>query len=119
MRVSSCGHHGCNLSERIWIITFAGTGRVMMPTVKEFLQFRRVFVFVVFMGSFAMDARNVLDPDVWWHLKTGEWIAQHRGVPHSDPFSYTRAGQRWVTHEWLSELFLYCIVRARCYGGLI
>jgi hypothetical protein len=91
----------------------------MMPTVKEFLQFRRAFVFVVFIGIFAMAARNVLDPDVWWHLKTGEWIAQHRAVPHSDPFSYTRAGQPWVAHEWLSELIIYGIFRSTGYAGLI
>jgi len=91
----------------------------MMPTVKEFLQFRRAFVLVVFIGIFAMAARNVLDPDVWWHLKTGEWIAQHHAVPHSDPFSYTRAGQPWVAHEWLSELAIYGIFRSTGYAGLI
>lgn len=90
-----------------------------MPTVTEFLQLRRVFVVAVFIGLFAMAARNVLDPDVWWHLKTGEWIVQHYAVPHSDPFSYTRAGQPWTAHEWLFELALYGLFRLTGYAGLI
>jgi hypothetical protein len=28
-------------------------------------------------------------------------------VPHSDPFSFTRAGHAWVSHEWLSEVVFY------------
>jgi hypothetical protein len=71
------------------------------------------------VGLFAMTARNVTDPDVWWHLKTGEWILQHQAVPHSDPFSYTRAGQPWITHEWLSEILIYSIYRLADWGGLI
>ena len=66
-----------------------------------------------------MTARNVIDPDVWWHLKTGQYIAEHKSVPHTDPFSYTRAGEPWVAHEWLTELLLYGLERATGFGGLI
>jgi hypothetical protein len=79
----------------------------------------RVFLAVLFLGLFAMAARNVTDPDLWWHLRTGEYIAEHKTVPHTDPFSYTRAGEPWVAHEWLSELFLYEIERTTGWGGLI
>ena len=66
-----------------------------------------------------MAARNVVDPDIWWHLKTGEYIATHKEVPHTDPFSYTRAGQPWIAHEWLSELVIFGIYRAAGWGGLV
>lgn len=91
----------------------------MMRTVKELFQLRRAFVIAVFIGLFAMAARNVLDPDVWWHLKTGEWIVQHHAVPHTDPFSYTRTGQPWMAHEWLCEVALYELFRWTGYAGLI
>lgn len=85
--------------------------------MSRMLRTSRVFVAVVFLGLFAMAARNVTDPDVWWHLKTGQYIAEHRSVPHTDPFSYTRTGQPWVAHEWLTDLLLYGIQRvARCSG---
>ena len=37
---------------------------------------KRTFLAVVFLGLFALALRNVTDPDVWWHLKTGEYIAE-------------------------------------------
>src|SRR5258708_9272084 len=66
-----------------------------------------------------MAARNVTDSGLWWHLKTGQYIAAHNAVPRTDPFSYTRAGQPWVAHEWLTELLLYQIHRSAGWGGLI
>lgn len=66
-----------------------------------------------------MAARNVTDPDVWWHLRTGEWIAQNHAFVHTDPFSFTRQGQPWINHEWLSDLLLYGIYRVAGWSGLI
>ena len=84
-----------------------------------FLSTKRVFLLVLFLGLFAMGARNATDPDLWWHLKTGQFIVEHRNVPHTDPFSYTRAGERWVAHEWLTEILLYEIERTAGWSGLI
>jgi hypothetical protein len=78
-----------------------------------------VFVAVIFLGLFALAARNVTDPDVWWHLKTGQLIVENKTIPHTDPFSYTRAGQPWITHEWLTEILLYELHRIAGFSGLI
>jgi hypothetical protein len=80
---------------------------------------KHTFLAVLFLGLFAITARNVTDPDVWWHLKTGELIAESKTVPHADLFSYTRAGQPWVAHEWLTELGMYELQRAAGFAGLI
>jgi hypothetical protein len=72
-------------------------------TVKNLLRTRNVFLAALFVGLLAPAARNVTDPDVWWHLKTGQYITEHKSVPHTDPFSYTRAGEPWVAHEWLAS----------------
>ena len=66
-----------------------------------------------------MAARNVSDPDLWWHLKAGQYIIAHQTIPHTDPFSYTGAGQPWVAHEWLAELFLCGLYRTGGWAGLI
>ena len=79
----------------------------------------RVFLAILFLGLFAMAARNATDPDLWWHLKTGEYITQHRSVPHADPFSYTRAGEPWIAHEWGTEVLLYQIQGTTGFAGLI
>ena len=49
-------------------------------------------------------AANVGDPDIWWHLRTGEWILQHHAVPRVDPFSGPLAGSPWLAYSWLYEL---------------
>jgi hypothetical protein len=67
----------------------------------------RFFGLILFFGLLAMTARNAVDPDLWWHLRTGQWIVDTGHVPHSDPFSFTRAGHAWVAHEWLSEVVFY------------
>src|SRR6202158_3661680 len=67
----------------------------------------RFFGSILLFGLLAMTARTALDPDLWWHLRTGQWIVETGHVPHSDPFSFTRAGHAWVSHEWLSEVVLY------------
>ncbi len=85
----------------------------------SWLETRRVFVILVAVGLFAMAARNVTDPDVWWHLRTGQLIAQSGAFVHSDSFSFTRQGQPWINHEWLSDLLLYGIYRIAGWSGLI
>lgn len=44
------------------------------------------------------------DPDTYWQVAAGNWIAEHRAVPHSDPFSFTMHGASWISFEWLSQL---------------
>jgi hypothetical protein len=68
---------------------------------------RTTFAAILLFGLLAMTARNATDPDLWWHLRTGQWIVETGHVPHSDPFSFTRAGHAWVSHEWLSEAVFY------------
>jgi len=85
----------------------------------ELLTTKRVFLTIIFLGIVALSARDVSDPDVWWHLKTGQLIVETSAVPRVDSFSYTRAGHPWVAHEWLTELFIYGVYRISGQGGLI
>ena len=80
---------------------------------------RRLLVFVFMAVIFAGSARPILDPDFWWHLRTGQYLIQTRHIPYTDIFSSTRFGSEWVTHEWLSEVFMYSLYRALGLGGLI
>jgi hypothetical protein len=67
-------------------------------------------VFVLLTGA------PLVDPDYFWHLKTGEYIVAHAALPEGDVFSFTRAGQPWVLHEWLFEVLLYLVFAAA--GGV-
>ena len=59
------------------------------------------------------------DPDVWWHLRTGEWILQHHAVPHVDPFSATGAGKPWQAYSWLFEVFIFQLFQRFGMVGLV
>src|SRR6266403_142810 len=77
------------------------------------------FAAILLFGLLAMTARPATDPDLWWHLRTGQWIVETGHVPHSDPFSFTRAGHAWVSHEWLSEVVFYALWKHGGAAGLI
>ena len=83
------------------------------------LSTRRVFVIILGLGLLVMAARAVHDPDVWWHLRSGQEIVASHHVPRRDIFSYTRYGQAWIAHEWLSEVIFFLIFRAASWAGLM
>src|SRR5712691_11791777 len=87
--------------------------------VDMLLSSRRLLVFIFMLVIFAASARPITDSDFWWHLKTGQYLVETKNIPHTDIFSSERLGREWVTHEWLSEIFLYSIYRALGYGGLV
>jgi hypothetical protein len=64
-------------------------------------------------------ARPLSHDDLFWHLQSGAWMAEHRAVPHADPFSFTRPSAPWVTHEWGFSLLVYGIWLAGGYLSLI
>lgn len=57
---------------------------------------------------FTFHQQCVSDPDVWWHLRTGQWILQNRSVPMVDPFSSLNRAS-WMAYSWAFELLLYCL----------
>ncbi|MCP4363654.1 MAG: hypothetical protein GY796_37115 [Chloroflexi bacterium] len=79
---------------------------------------RRLFAALFFIALFAMGVREALDPDMWWHLRTGEIILQ-QGIPRQDVFSFTALDHAWVTHEWLSQVVMWLGYQAGGFPGLI
>lgn len=59
------------------------------------------------------------DGDTYWHIAAGDWMLDHRAVLSTDPFSFTRAGVPWQTHEWLSEILMAAAFRAGGWSGLL
>jgi hypothetical protein len=59
------------------------------------------------------------DPDIWWHLRTGQWIVDHGHVPFEDPFSIYGAGKPWIAYSWLFEVLVYGLYRYFGLSGLV
>src|SRR5207244_6587495 len=84
-------------------------------SLASLLKTRQTLVVVLAFGLFAMAARGMLDPDIWWHLRTGQLIVHSHHLFHADPYSFTRSGQPWVYHEWLFDLLAFSIF---CVSGV-
>lgn len=67
--------------------------------------------------------------DLFWHLASGRWIAEHRALPLTDPFAVASDREPWVNGSWLAQVFAYglhglvglkglSIVRGVCAAGL-
>jgi hypothetical protein len=83
---------------------------------------------LLLLGLFCTE---IVDPDFWWHLKTGEYIVTQHRLPTPDPFAYTTASAPPVsadeaatrrfnlTHEWLAQAVWYLIYSAGGFGAVV
>jgi len=78
----------------------------------------RLFTAILFIALFTMTVREISDPDFWWHLRAGQYMVENATIPHTDPFTFTAQGKEWVTHEWLSEVFIYASYRVGGFASL-
>jgi hypothetical protein len=78
----------------------------------------RFILAVILILVFAMAARTPLDSDMWWHLRAGQQTWQTGRPVTVDTFSYTRYGQSWINHSWLSQVGMYLVSGALGYLGL-
>ncbi|MCB0153996.1 MAG: hypothetical protein KDF65_04300 [Anaerolineae bacterium] len=69
----------------------------------------RLLTAIVFIAIFTMAVRVPADTDTWWHLRSGQYIVDNLSIPTVDPFSHTRAGQLWIDHGWLAQIFWYAL----------
>ncbi len=67
----------------------------------------RLVTLLTFIALFAMAVRTPVDTDMYWHLRTGQYILETRTIPSADPFSWTALGLPWVDVHWLSQVMLY------------
>ena len=61
---------------------------------------------VVLVAAWVATWRPQLDPDAWWHIAIGASIADTGRVPTTEPFSWLTAGDPFVAHSWLWDVFL-------------
>lgn len=50
--------------------------------------------------------RRIWCADFWWQYATGRLIAE-QGIPHTDVFSFTAFGHRWIELRWIYCYLLY------------
>ena len=77
---------------------------------------RRALLAAVLILTAGVGLDALSDPDVWWHLRLGDWIIAHHQIPAGELFAYTAFGNPLVAHEWLSETIFAAVAGV---GGLL
>jgi hypothetical protein len=53
---------------------------------------------------FTIHYRGVYDPDIWWHMRAGEWVLQNHTVPRTNFLSTAGYGKPWVLYSWIFDI---------------
>ena len=46
----------------------------------------------------------MVNGDIWWHLRTGEYILETGSIPRTNLFSYTNPDSTWIDLHWLFQI---------------
>lgn len=83
-----------------------------------------VFSFPAMLGTFLVGATFYaarmfpVDPDIWWHVVTGQKILATHHWPTMDAYSFTVHGQPWIAYEWLGDVAMGAVARIGGMRGL-
>src|SRR5262249_45556061 len=71
----------------------------------------RFLTLLVLILAFLVASFLARNSDSWFHLATGQLLAQGRFSFGTDPFTYTTDKVYWAHHAWLFDLGLYELYR--------
>lgn len=78
------------------------------------------FISILLSVFFLLSTNSIKEGDLFWHIKTGEWIWEHKAIPSEDPFTFTAqkedpARPHFMRYDiimkgyWLGQPILYSI----------
>ncbi|MGJ5819209.1 hypothetical protein [Paludibaculum fermentans] len=73
--------------------------------------------FFVLSGDVASSLLS--DGDTGWHIRTGDWMLQHKQFVREDLFSFSKTGQPWFAWEWLTDVLYSVIHTAAGLKGIV
>src|ERR1700726_3994442 len=75
----------------------------------------QLLVTAAFVVILCVLVRRGGDPDIFWHLATGQWMVDHHQIVSQDLFTFTVAGKEWIDPEYTTEIIAYLVFKV---GGL-
>ena len=83
--------------------------RLLVPSLSD-LFFLAILVWLFAAGSSGWQSL-LADGDAGWHIRTGQYILDHHGVPHQDLYSFSKPGAPWYAWEWGSDVIFGSLQR--------
>ncbi len=81
--------------------------------------FPAVCLMLLVVVVLAVSAKDIAEPDIWWHMQNARHLLTTHSFPTVDSYSFTAAGSPWLDHEWLSEIPFYLGFLAAGLRGLM
>lgn len=76
--------------------------RIFIPSLSD-LFFLSILAWLFVAGAYGWKGLLV-DGDVGWHIRSGEYILAHHAVPRHDLYSFSQPGAPWYAWEWLTDV---------------
>lgn len=92
--------------------------KIATPTFKNPQTAKLLFKISILIGIFFIALKAPVDPDMFWHLKSGELMWQYQTFPRADWYSFTMSDYPYVDFEWLTELLMFLVWKISGFGGL-
>lgn len=89
----------------------------LWPSLTDFFFF--AVLFTLFLAAPEGWDRLVWDGDTGLHTRTGDYILDHGAVPTTDPFSFTKPGERWFAFQWLTGVIFALLNRWMGLKGIV
>jgi len=70
------------------------------------------YVILLINGSLLLN-----DCDTYWQIVTGQWIVDHGAMPRADSYSFTKAGEAWISSSWLAQVLYASTYRIAGWAG--
>jgi hypothetical protein len=68
--------------------------------------------------AFLVALAPIWEIDIWWHLRVGEWIVEHKELPTTDLFSSHTPERPWTSFNWLFQVGSYLLYQGTGLFGL-
>jgi len=95
------------------------TGLNLAPTRSDNLRpwLPLIFATTAYLTLITSTVSLLRDSDSYWHIVVGQWIIDHRAVPHVDLFSFTMRGAPWISSSWLSDVLYFAAFKLAGWTG--
>lgn len=85
---------------------------------KVFSSYWGISLICILITGIILSAKTILDIDVGFHLRGGEWILQNMQFHKFDVFTYTVNQNEYIAIHWLYQVLIFLIYQAFSYIGL-
>lgn len=91
--------------------------RLLIPSLSDL--FFLAILGWVFMSSSAGWQGLLVDGDVGWHIRTGQYILDHHSIPRHDLYSFSKPDAAWYAWEWLTDVIDGALERVAGLKGIV